>query len=144
MKRLTLILLFLPLLSVGQEMPTQKEGIDSIIRILINDTTISSTDRIDRFTMILDDDTTLHLIYYFRAMDYEHSNQLQMAMKDYDKAILLFPSFSSAYYGRGLLKISMGDTLQGCKDLHKNYNLGTRGTQSIINKSCEKCCGSVD
>ncbi len=77
------------------------------------------------------------------ADDYFNSgnakNELQNykgAIEDYNKAIELNPKLASAYLGRGLAKILLGQKDDGCLDLSKAGELGEASAYETIKELC--------
>ena len=58
------------------------------------------------------------------------------AIADYTKAIEIDPNKSSAYYGRGLSKLVLGQKDSGCLDLSKAGELGYGQAYEVIKEHC--------
>lgn len=65
------------------------------------------------------------------------SSRLVDAIRDYDKAIGLYPYMGDAYLNRGLVLIYLKDKEKGCIDLSRAGELGVDDAYSIISKYCE-------
>ena len=77
------------------------------------------------------------------ADDYFNSGNAKANLKDYrgaildfNKAIELNPKLASAYLGRGLAKILLGQKDDGCLDLSKAGELGEASAYETIKELC--------
>ncbi len=77
-------------------------------------------------------------IYYNLGNLYCLSNNLPESIKQYDKALELFPNIAEAYYNRGLVLIYLKDKEKGCFDLSKAGELGLQDAYVVIKKYCIK------
>lgn len=66
------------------------------------------------------------------------SSQLIQSIKNYDKAIRLYPGLGDAYFNRGLVQIYLKDREKGCIDLSRAGELGVPDAYSVISKYCEE------
>ena len=55
------------------------------------------------------------------------------AITDYNKAIELNSSYGYAYYVRGIAKIRLGQTDEGCTDIIKSHELGYENLNPVVN-----------
>lgn len=74
--------------------------------------------------------------YYNLGNLYCLSNDLPESIRQYSKAIDLFPYLAEAYYNRGLVLIYLKDRDKGCIDLSRAGELGIRDSYSVIKKYC--------
>lgn len=77
-------------------------------------------------------------VYYNLGNLYCLSNNLPESIKQYDKALELFPNIAEAYYNRGLVLIYLKDKEKGCFDLSKAGELGLQDAYVVIKKYCVK------
>jgi len=75
-------------------------------------------------------------IYYNLGNLYCLSNNLPESIKNYTKALDIFPYIAEAYYNRGLVLIYLKDKEKGCFDLSKAGELGLQDAYSVIKKYC--------
>ena len=67
---------------------------------------------------------------------YRELNQLDSAMKYFDKAISLNANFAQGYFERGRAKLKKMDNTGACNDLYKASELGYSDSTNLINKHC--------
>jgi len=60
------------------------------------------------------------------------------ALKDYNKAIELDPSYAWTYLNRGSVEIKLNLQKEACSDFHKAKDLGDEGADNLIKKYCKK------
>lgn len=77
-------------------------------------------------------------IYFNLGNLYSLSSQPVEAIKNYNKAINLYPNMGDGYYNRGLVLIFLKDKEKGCIDLSKAGELGISDAYSVINKYCKE------
>jgi len=65
------------------------------------------------------------------------SSDLVSSIKDYDRAVELYPGMGDAYFNRGLVLIYLKDKEKGCIDLSRAGELGVRDAYGVILKYCE-------
>lgn len=66
------------------------------------------------------------------------SSQMVNALRNYDKAISLYPAMAEAYFNRGLVLVYLKDQEKGCIDLSKAGELGIEDAYSVIDRYCRK------
>jgi len=74
---------------------------------------------------------------YFNSGNAKHDlNDYKGAIQDYNKAIELKPNYAKAYYGRGIVKILLGQNDNARLDLSKAGELGFAEAYKAIEKYC--------
>lgn len=64
--------------------------------------------------------------------------EFDQAIKQYDMAIGIEENYTEAIYNRGLVKIYMQKTREGCRDLSKAGELGVKDAYLVIRKFCRQ------
>ncbi len=83
--------------------------------------------------------------YFNRGWLYEYKGDLQLAEKDYSKAIELDKKNKDAYYNRGLLHTKMKKFEEAVKDFSEALNLDPNAVDAICNRgSAQLQMGRVD
>ena len=59
------------------------------------------------------------------------------AIEDYNKAIEVNPDYTNAYYNRGIVKYTLGNTDEACLDWHKASELGLTEAGELIKQYCK-------
>ena len=78
------------------------------------------------------------LFYKQRASSKTMLKDYLGAISDCDQAIILKSDYDKAYALRGILKIEMGGTFEGCEDLEKAGEFGYQNASIFIKKYCLK------
>lgn len=74
--------------------------------------------------------------YVNRGAYYSYLGLYPQAIKDYNKAIELYPGIPEVWYNRGLAKARFVYTLDACKDLKKAQDLGLAQAKGVIIQNC--------
>lgn len=74
--------------------------------------------------------------YVNRGAYYSYLGLYPQAIKDYDKAIELYPGIPEVWYNRGLAKARFVYSLDACKDLKKAEGLGLAQAKGVIIHNC--------
>ena len=74
--------------------------------------------------------------YVNRGAYFSYLGLYVQAIKDYDKAIELYPGIPEVWYNRGLAKARFVYTLDACKDLKKAQDLGLAQAKGVIIQNC--------
>jgi len=64
----------------------------------------------------------LNAAYYSRALVHQHQGRWHEALQDFNMAIALFPSHSSAHFGRGMLLLKLAQYKQGWQDYEWRFS----------------------
>jgi tetratricopeptide (TPR) repeat protein len=59
------------------------------------------------------------------------------AERSFTKAIICKDDFTEAYYNRGLLRLLLGETREGCEDMSRAGELGMNDAYNVIKRYCE-------
>jgi tetratricopeptide (TPR) repeat protein len=83
---------------------------------------------------------------------YLRLGKLQKSLRDYDQAVRLWPGFSAALYGRGLVEARLGQITRSRRDfasaltkdpdvagMYASFGLHRDGQGLPTNKSCLRC-----
>jgi len=65
------------------------------------------------------------------------SEKYDEAVGSFTKAIICKDDFIEAYYNRGLLRLLLGETREGCEDLSRAGELGMTDAYNVIKRYCE-------
>ena len=76
--------------------------------------------------------------YYFRGLAKFKMNELDEAIRDFNKVLTLKINYTDAFFYRGKAKYDAGDIKNGCMDYQKAKELGSRKVNAKIQKQCEK------
>ncbi|MHC1708100.1 MAG: tetratricopeptide repeat protein [Bacteroidales bacterium] len=76
------------------------------------------------FENILEHDTTQADIYFFRGSARFNIQEVDKAMADFNKAILIKPDYADAYSTRGDIYFFLGKKDEACKDYREADRLG--------------------
>ncbi|NVO10677.1 MAG: tetratricopeptide repeat protein [Bacteroidales bacterium] len=79
----------------------------------------------------------LAIIPYNIGNTYLLTDELSSAIDEYNKAIIIEPRFSEAWFNRGLVKLIKGEKQNGCLDISKAGELGLNQAYSIIQRFCK-------
>jgi tetratricopeptide (TPR) repeat protein len=79
----------------------------------------------------------LAVIPYNIGNTYLLTEELDLAIEEFSKAIKLEPRFSEAWFNRGMVKLIKGDKQGGCFDISKAGELGLNQAYSIIQRFCK-------
>jgi len=79
----------------------------------------------------------LAVIPYNIGNTYLLTEELDLAIVEFSKAIILEPRFSEAWFNRGMTKLIKGDKQGGCFDISKAGELGLNQAYSIIQRFCK-------
>ncbi len=79
----------------------------------------------------------LAVIPYNTGNTFILTEELEMAIAEYSKAITIEPRFAEAWFNRGLVKLIKGEKQSGCADISKAGELGQNQAYSIIQKFCK-------
>ncbi len=79
----------------------------------------------------------LAVIPYNIGNTYLLTEELELAVNEYSKAIRIEPRFSEAWFNRGLVRLIKGDKQNGCVDISKAGELGLNQAYSLIQKFCK-------
>ncbi len=74
-------------------------------------------DAIARFGIVLRVLPDFALAYHGRGLSHYHEERIELALKDFDKAIELKPGFAAAYRNRGVLYLNSGELDKAAADL---------------------------
>lgn len=103
-----------------------------------NNTTNSTyTDALDKLKGIEIELPDLAVIPYNIGNTYILTENLDLSIDEFSKAIKLEPKFSEAWFNRGLVRLIRGDKTNGCIDVSKAGELGLNQAYSIIQKFCK-------
>ena len=100
-------------------------------------TNYSYDEAIDKLKNIEIDLPDLAIIPYNIGNTFLLTDELELAVNEYSKAIKLEPRFSEAWFNRGLVKLIKGDKQSGCVDISKAGELGQNQAYSLIQKFCK-------
>jgi len=100
-------------------------------------TNYSYSEAIDKLKSIEIDLPELAVIPYNIGNTYLLTEELELAVTEYSKAIRIEPRFSEAWFNRGLIKLIKGDKQSGCVDISKAGELGLNQAYSLIQKFCK-------
>jgi len=92
---------------------------------------------IDKLKGIEIDLPDLAVIPYNIGNTYLLTEELELALNEYNKAIRIEPRFSEAWFNRGLVRLIKGDKQNGCIDIGKSGELGLNQAYSLIQKFCK-------
>jgi len=109
-----------PRLSPGEK-PSQKDAVDYKLELK----------RINDFIKLNDKNADA---FYNRGCLYLAKGDLQMAERDYSKAILLDKNHFEAYYNRGLIFVKMKKYTQAIRDFDKAIRLNSRDVDAYCNR----------
>ncbi len=79
----------------------------------------------------------LAVIPYNIGNTYLLTEELELALNEFSKAIRIEPRFSEAWFNRGLVRLIKGDKQNGCIDISKAGELGLNQAYSLIQKFCK-------
>lgn len=82
--------------------------------------------------------------YVNRGAYYSYLGLYPQAIKDYDKAIELYPSIPEVWYNRGLAKARFVYTLDACQDLKKAQDLGLAQAKGVIIQNCGRHLANLE
>jgi tetratricopeptide (TPR) repeat protein len=123
MKKLLLLLLFVPLISFGQ---TAEEYFDSgFVKAKIADYYGAISD----FTIAIELNPNYTNAYYNRGLSKAKLEDYKAAIVDYNKAIELKPNLGIVYNNRAIAKELSG--IDGCADARKAKELGYNADELI-------------
>ena len=100
-------------------------------------TNYTYSEAIDKLKDIEIDLPDLAVIPYNIGNTYILTEELELAVNEYSKAIRIEPRFSEAWFNRGLVKLIKGDKQNGCIDISKAGELGLNQAYSLIQKFCK-------
>ena len=130
MKKLLLLLLFVPLISFGQ---TAEEYFDSgFVKAKIADYYGAISD----FTIAIELNPNYAMAYNNRGYSKSILEDYNGAIADYTKAIELDPNYTKAYVNRGIAKELIGDLNGACDDAKKVANLGDTDAAKWVAENC--------
>lgn len=79
----------------------------------------------------------LAVIPYNTGNTFILTEELELAIAEYTKAITIEPRFTEAWFNRGLVRLIKGEKQSGCADISKAGELGQNQAYSIIQKFCK-------
>lgn len=85
--------------------------------------------------MLLDNDSALALVC--RGIVFANLNETDKALLDFNRAIDLQPTYSYAYFNRGILKYSIKDTSGACIDWNQAVRFGYSAANEKIIMNCK-------
>ena len=129
MKKLLLVLLFVPLVSFGQ---SAEDYFNSAQK---KDNLKDYKGAIADYTKVIELAPNNINSYYNRGTSKANLKDYKGAIADYTKAIELSPNFAAAYYNRGINKYYLKDIIGACKDAGKAKQFGYNASQ-LINETC--------
>jgi len=92
------------------------------------------------FSMAIELDYTQRMTfynYYLRGIAKAYLGDSSGAILDFDESIKLDAKHHEAYDARGRIRIELGDTEQGCIDLHNALVLGNKSIKKLISEKCK-------
>lgn len=160
--RILLVILFFVAGGLSTKLNAQKRKIVGNTLIYVNETDSAETETkteefdIDKYfnPNISDEERALHKkniqqftdrikanpndvsAYVNRGAYYSYLGLYPQAIKDYDKAIELYPGIPEVWYNRGLAKARFVYTLDACQDLKKAQDLGLAQAKGVIIQNC--------
>jgi tetratricopeptide (TPR) repeat protein len=100
-------------------------------------TNYTYSEAIDQLKGIEIDLPDLAVVPYNIGNTYLLTEELELAVNEYDKAIRIEPRFAEAWFNRGLVRLIKGDKQNGCIDISKAGELGLNQSYSLIQKFCK-------
>ena len=79
----------------------------------------------------------LAVVPYNIGNTYLLTEELELAVTEFSKAITIEPRFAEAWFNRGLVRLIKGEKQNGCADISKAGELGQNQAYSIIQKFCK-------
>ena len=141
MKKLLLILLFIPLMSIGQKPEVGSAVSFGQTAEEYFNSGFEKAEAKDFYGAIADYNKTIELdpndayAYVNRGFSKNVLKDYFGAISDYTKAIELDPNFAGAYGNRGISKENLGFYLGACADWKKAAKLGyTKATKWVTNQ----------
>ncbi|HOK60094.1 MAG: tetratricopeptide repeat protein [Tenuifilum sp.] len=91
----------------------------------------------DLKTIALDNDFEGIVPYNIGVM-FMHTENNDLAIEWFSKAISINPLIHGAWYNRGLLYLINNETVKGCADLRKAVNIGNNQASEVVARFCKK------
>lgn len=91
----------------------------------------------DLKTIALDNDYEGIVPYNIGVM-FMHTENNDLAIEWFSKAISINPLIHGAWYNRGLLYLINNETVKGCADLRKAVNIGNNQASEVVARFCKK------
>ncbi|MEY1639315.1 tetratricopeptide repeat protein [Tenuifilum osseticum] len=91
----------------------------------------------DLKTIALDNDFEGIVPYNIGVM-FMHTENNDLAIEWFSKAISINPLLHGAWYNRGLLYLINNETVKGCADLRKAVNIGNNQASEVVARFCKK------
>lgn len=78
------------------------------------------------------------IVPYNIGVMFMHTENNDLAIEWFSKAIGINPLIHGAWYNRGLLYLINNETVKGCSDLRKAVNLGNNQASEVVARFCKK------
>jgi len=78
------------------------------------------------------------IVPYNIGVMFMHTENNDLAIEWFSKAISINPLIHGAWYNRGLLYLINNETVKGCADLRKAVNLGNNQASEVVARFCKK------
>ena len=134
MKKLILLLLFIPFVSFGQDFSAEEFFYKAQYKAQMGYYSEAIKDLNESIKL----DNKNAQAYGDRGLNYYKLKKYYLAERDYDQAIRIDPKNGNAYLNRGILNYALGKKYQSCNDVRKARSLGVDVQLKVINIVCNQ------